>query len=131
MALNLTTLECWKIYSVLCLSLRNTLKAFNDFKKQATKVYEVMFFWCVKVYIFWNFIQCTVYWDKTRVLFFYFIFFSRALTRSFTLISLFFHRLKHKIHFSKNLWGIFNFQVHLVFIKVCIYVQQKALTVWL
>ena len=27
-----------------------------------------MFFWYVKVFIFWKFIQYTIYWDKTQML---------------------------------------------------------------
>ena len=34
----------------------------------------------------------------------------------------------HKAHLSKTLCRIFHFQFRLVFIKVCIFVQQKAQT---
>ena len=31
-------------------------------------VFFVCFFWYVKVYIFWKFIQYTIHWDKTQIL---------------------------------------------------------------
>ena len=43
------------------------LQGFWRFLKKAIKVYEVMFFWHGKVYLFWKFIQYTIHWDKTQI----------------------------------------------------------------
>ena len=59
-------------------------------------------------------------------------FLSRAPThRSFTFNSQLSSELKHKVHLCKTASGIFHFQFYLVFIKVYIFVQQKAWTLWL
>ena len=43
----------------------DTLKAFNDFENKQ----HFFFFFCyVKAYIFWNFIQYTIHWDKIQML---------------------------------------------------------------
>ena len=47
-------------------SIKVTLKAFNDSKKRQQKCMN--FFWYVKVYIFWKFIQYTTQWDKIQML---------------------------------------------------------------
>ena len=47
--------------------VKDTLKAFDELKT-TTEVYEIMFFWCVKVCIFWKCIQYTIHWAKTQVL---------------------------------------------------------------
>ena len=47
---------------------------------------------------------------------------------SFTFNSQFLHELKHKFRLSKNVYGIFHFRFLFVFIKVHIFVQQKAWT---
>ena len=44
-------------------ALKGTLKAFNDFKKK-----EHLFLISKSIYIFWKFIQHTIYWDKTQML---------------------------------------------------------------
>ena len=49
---------------------------------------------------------------------------------SFTFNSLFLYELKHKVHFSKTVCGIFHFRFRLLFIKIYIFVQQKTRTVW-
>ena len=50
-------------------------------------------------------------------------FLSRAATHhSFTFDSRFLHELKHKVHLSKNMCGIFYFRFRLAFIKVYIFV---------
>ena len=36
--------------------------------KKGKKSYEVMFFWYVKVYILWKFIQYSTHGDKTQTL---------------------------------------------------------------
>ena len=52
---------------------------------------------------------------------------SRAPTfYSFTFKSGFLYEMKHKVRFSKSMCGIFLFRFRFVFIKVCIFVQQKA-----
>ena len=54
-------------------------------------------------------------------------FFLRAPTHhSFTFNSQFLYELKHSVHFSKFVCGIFHFGFRLDFIKVYIFVQQKA-----
>ena len=49
---------------------------------------------------------------------------------SFTFNSLFLYELKHKVHLSKTVCGIFHFRFRLLFIKIYIFVQQKTRTVW-
>ena len=54
-------------------------------------------------------------------------FLSRAPTHhSFTFNLRFLYELKHKVCFSKTVFGIFNFRFGLVFVKVYIFVQQNA-----
>ena len=36
--------------------------------KTSENVYEVHFYWYIKVYIFWNCIQYITHWDKTQIL---------------------------------------------------------------
>ena len=56
-------------------------------------------------------------------------FLSQAPTHhSFTFNLRFLYELKHKVHLSKTVFGFFHFQFHLIFIKVCNLVQQKAWT---
>ena len=97
-------------------------------------------FWFVKVCIFWKCIQWILHWDKTQMLFpsdkingtkNAHIFLSRAPTQhSFTLNSRFFYELKHKVHLSKTVSGIFRFRFCFIFIEV-IFVQQNTWTLWL
>ena len=47
--------------------IKDTLKAFDDFKTKQKSVRSNVF-WYVKVYIFWKCIQYTVHWDKTQIL---------------------------------------------------------------
>ena len=54
-------------------------------------------------------------------------FLSRAPTHhSLTFNSQFLYELKHMVHLSKTMYGIFHFLFRLVFIKIYIFVQQKA-----
>ena len=54
-------------------------------------------------------------------------FLSQAPTHhSFTFNSRFLYELKHKVHLSSGVCGIFHLQCRLVFIKDLIFVQQKA-----
>ena len=56
-------------------------------------------------------------------------FFFRSFTHdSFTFNSQLFYELKHKVHLSKSVCGIFHFRFRLVFIKVYLFIQQKAWT---
>ena len=45
---------------------------------------------------------------------------------SFAFNPQFLYKLKHKLHLLKTVCGIFHFRFRLVFIKVFIFVQQKA-----
>ena len=45
---------------------------------------------------------------------------------SFTFKLRFLYELKYKVHLSKVVCGIFHFRFRLVFIKVYIFIQQKA-----
>ena len=55
-----------------------------------------------------------------------FFFLSRALTHQiFTLNSEFLYELKHKVHLSKSVYGIFHFHVRFVFFSVYIFAQQN------
>ena len=59
-------------------------------------------------------------------------FLSRVPTHyNFTFNLQFLYELKHKDHVSKTVCGIFHFRFRLVFIKVYIFVQQKARTLCL
>ena len=50
-------------------TLKYRLTAFDGFNnKQTNKMFEVMFFWYVKVYIFWNCIQYTIHWAIAQML---------------------------------------------------------------
>ena len=56
-------------------------------------------------------------------------FLSRAPThRSFTFNSQLLYELKHIVHLSKTVCGIFHFRSRLAFIKLYIFVQQNAWT---
>ena len=90
-------------------------------------------FWYVKVYIFWNFNQCTN-WDKTQMLHCFSLArlnSSQFYFHSFTFNSQLLYELKHKVHLSENVCGIFYFQFCLGFIQVYIFVPQKGWSVWL
>ena len=43
----------------------------------------------------------------------------------------FLYELKHKVHLSKIVFGIFRFRFRFFFIKVYIFVLQNAWTLWL
>ena len=100
-------------------------------------------FWYVKVCIFWKRIQYTIHrgeiqilkkflWDKINGSKNELFFLSRASTHhSFTFNLRFLYELKHKVRLSKTVCGIFHFRFRFVFIKVYIFVQQNAWTLWL
>ena len=106
--------------------LKDMLKTFDDFRKRQKS------FWYVKVRVFRECIQYTIYWDKTH--FFKKLpsdkkmaqimsFFSRAPTgHSFIFNLRLLYELKRKIYFSKIVLRMFRFQFCFVFIKVYIFV---------
>ena len=47
--------------------LKDTMKAFNDFKNKQKSVWSNVF-WYLKICIFWKCIQYTIHWDKTHML---------------------------------------------------------------
>ena len=51
--------------------------------------------------------------------------------QSFTLTSRFLYELKHRVYICETVCGIFHVWFRLVFIRVNIFVQQEAWTVWL
>ena len=56
-------------------------------------------------------------------------FLSRAPSHhSFTFNSQFLYKLKHKVHLSKTVYGIFHFRFGLTFIKAYVFVQQQVWT---
>ena len=83
------------------------------------------------------FIQYTIHCEKTQMLKKFpsdkinvtknaLLFLSLATTHhSFTFNSRFLYELKHMVHLSKTVCGIFRFRLHLLFIKLYIFVQQK------
>ena len=50
-----------------CVSLKDTLKAFDDFKNKQKRVWSNVF-WYIKVCIFWKCIQYTIHWDIAQIL---------------------------------------------------------------
>ena len=106
------------------------------------KEYEVIFFWYVKVCIFWKWIQYTIHWDKsTNVNKNSFrqnkqyieccFFFCELQLISFTFNLWLLYELKLKVSLSKTVCGILHFLFHLIFIVVYIFAQQNAWTLWL
>ena len=60
-----------------------------------------------------------------------FFFRELQLTKVITFNSHFLYELKHKVHLSKAGCDIFHFRFRSVFVKVYIFVQQKAWILWL
>ena len=48
-------------------SVKDTLKAFDNFKNKQKNVPSKVFFTYTSI-IFWKFIQYTIYWEKTQTL---------------------------------------------------------------
>ena len=99
-------------------------------------------FWYIKVYIFMKFIQYTIHWDETWMLKNFFqqnkhykkctLFLSRVPTHhSFTINSHLLYELRHKVHLSKTVCGIFHFLFRLVFIKFIFIFDKKHGLFWL
>ena len=113
--------------------LKDTLKAFKNFRHKQQKCMKQNFLtyksiYVLKVYSVHYTLRQNTNMGKTlhkNALFFL----SRAPTHhSFTFNSQFLYGLKHKVHPSKSACGIFHFRFCLVFIKVYIFVQQKTWT---
>ena len=123
------------------LCFKDTLKALNNFKKKQKSVWSNAF-WSVKVCIFWKCIQYTIHWDKTQLLkktsfghnkqyrIFLFFLLQAPTYHSFTFNLQFLHELKHKVRLSKTVCWIFHFWFHFTFMKVYIFVQQNAWTLF-
>ena len=91
-------------------------------------------FWYHEAYIFWKFSLYTIHWDKTTVnKNFLWTKCYKKCTLSFPELQLttILPQLKHEVHLFSCVCGIFHFQFHLIFIKVYIFMQQKAWTLWL
>ena len=121
---------------------KDKLKAFDYFKNKQKIVWNNVF-WCIKARVFLC-IQYTVHWDKTQMLKRFpsdklngtknaFFFLLRAPTHhSFTFNFRCLYELKHKARLPKTVCGgIFHFRCRFVFIKVYIFVQQNAWSLWL
>ena len=101
--------------------------------KTSKKVYEVTFFWYVKVCILWKCVQYTIHWVKTQMLEKVssdkidknvVVFLSRVPTHhSLTFNLQFLYELRHRNRLSKTLCGIFHFRLLFVVIKVYNFVQ--------
>ena len=95
---------------------------FSMIFKVSNKIIYSNVFWYKKVYIYWKFIQCKTQWDKPQILKKFpleklsvtknpLFVLSRAPTHhSFTLNSQFLYELKHIVHLSKTVFGIFHFR---------------------
>ena len=117
-------------YSSNSKPLKDTLKAFNDFKNKQKSVWSNIF-WYIKVCIFWGCIRYTMHRDKTNVKKFSFrqnkrykkcpLFFLGAPTHHiFTLNLPFLYKLKHNVCPSEDVWEILHFRFPFVFINVYI-----------
>ena len=123
--------------SLFCSPLRIHWRLLTVLKTSNKSVWSNIF-WYVIVCIFCKCIQYMIYWDKTQMVKKFPL---DKITGIQKLLSYFFHKLqlisyifnfqflyglKHKVHLSKNVCGIFHFQFCFVFIKVCISAQQNA-----
>ena len=110
-------------YSLL--SLKDTLKAFDDFKNKQKSVWSNVF-WYVKVYVFWKFIQYTIHWVNKQTL----EKFPSDKINVKKLLSFFYRELPLITAFLCNSYELtcyeFHFRFRFVFIKGYIFVQQKA-----
>ena len=129
----------WQMGLVLCLRIHQRL---SMILKTSKKVYEVMFF-NIWNYFYSESIFSTLYieikhkcwkkyvtqnkWYKSAL---FFLSWAPA-HYDFIFYWQFLYELKHKVRPPKTVCEIFHFQFHSVFIKVSIFVQQNAWTVWL
>ena len=127
----------------ICKIILRTHWRLSAILKISKKVYEVMFFWYVKVCIFWKCIRYTIHWDKSQMLkknssdkmndtkSALFLLSWAPTHHSFIFNLQLLYELKHKVCLSKTVCAIFHFWFCFVFIKVYIFVQQNAWTLWL
>ena len=122
--------------------LKDTLKAFNNFKNKQQKCMKKCFLISKSIHILkvYSIHYRLRYNTNVKKIFFgqnkrnkkCTLFFLLAPTHhSVTFDSQFLQELKHKVHLSKTVRGIFHFWLCLVFIKVYIFIYQKAWTLWL
>ena len=96
------------------------MKVFDDFKTSQKCMEQFFLIW--NAYMFWKFIQYTIHWDKTQMLKKFLsdkisgvknahLFLSRGPTHhSFTFNLWLLYDLKHKVHLSLTVCGIFHFR---------------------
>ena len=125
--------------------LKDTMKAFNDFKNKQQKCMKQSFSICKSMHILKVYsIHYTFRWNRNikknssghNKLYEKCIHPCNASFRKLHLINFtfnlqFLQELKHMAHISKNVCWIFQFRFHLIFIKFYIFVQQKTWTLWL
>ena len=122
--------------------VKDTLKAFDDCKNKQKSVWSSIF-WYIKACTLWKCIHYTTHWDKPEIFLKNSfgenkrykkcpVFLSRAPTPcSFTSHLRFLYELNHNVSLSKTVCAIFHFKFRFVFIKVYIFVQKNAWTLWL
>ena len=132
----------WAKQLLILSSLKDTPKALDDFKNKQKSVWNHVLV-KVEVTIFWKCTQYTIHWDKTPMLKkspvdkingaknAVFFLLQTSTHHSFTFHLRFLYELKHKVRLSKTVCGIFHIWFHFVFIKVYIFVEQNAWTLWL
>ena len=87
--------------------LKDTLKAFNNFKNKQKSVWSNAF-WCVTVCIFWKWIQYTIHWVKIQIKNTLFFLLQAPTHPSFTFDLQFLYEPKYKVQgFQQVLrtWG--------------------------
>ena len=100
---------CYQLVCFPSFALKDTPKAFGDFKNKQQKCMKQCF-----LIIFWKCIQYTLYWDKTQMLKKFpsnkingaknaLFFLPRA-------VIWFQYKLKQKVRLSKTVYGIFHFR---------------------
>ena len=111
--------------------------------KTSKKVYEVMFFLiCKRIYILRVYSMHYILCDKANVKKIppdkvnvtqdaLLISLASSTYHSFTLNSRYLYELKHQACHSKSMRGIFHLLFRFFFIKVYVFVQQKAWAFWL
>lgn len=119
-----------EIFSLNWVPIKDTLKVFEGFKSNVKIVWSNVS-WCLKVTIFWKFIQYTIHWDQNQMLK-KFPWDNRSVTKNALFIVLLSFRDSYmgwiKFYHSKSMCWIFYFRFWFVFIKVSIFFQQEAWT---
>ena len=115
--------------------LKNTLKAFDDFKNKQKSVWSNVFCY-VKVCILWKSVQYNIHLVKTQMLqkipfdkingtkSVLFFILQAPTHHIFAFHFRFLYKLKHKICPPKNVCTIFHFRFFFVFIRFYTFVQQ-------